>query len=366
MVAKMATVAAIKITVLFLLFFLPFIVYPFQISPYEKPKVLAAEIAIQILVVTTLFVRKKIKATLNKKLLITLALIFSLSAYHLVTANSPNLLFGNPIRLQGTFLLWYLLALCAVSSLIPLPKIKNTIPVASLILTLLLATVLEKNINGRAVGTLGEPNALAATAIFLWVLPQKNAILKTISLAATLAIIFLSKSQSAVVAVLLQMLLFTNIKFFGLSKKLVVIIFILLVLSFSLPFFQESLYENRGRIWKVSLFAGFYNPIVGAGFGNGQHQIERAADYLGSPIRLNHIDSAHNFLLDWWIQGGIVGLLLIIFLSANAIFSMVKKRKTRELTALLGIVTMMSFNPASVITLVAFWWLLGQSFSKTS
>lgn len=324
---------------------------------------MAAEIAIQILVATTLLARKKIKAALSKKLVITLALVFLLTVYHLITTNSPNLFFGNPVRLQGTFLLWHLLALCAVSSLAPLRKINNLVCASSLLLIFSLAIVLEENISGRVVGTLGEPNALAATAIFLWVFIQKNTILKTISLAATVAIIFLSKSQSATIAVFLQMLMLANIKFFGLSKKLVVLIFILLVLSFSLPFFQESLYENRGRIWKVSLFSGFYNPITGAGFGNAEYQIEKAANSLGSPIRLNNVDSSHNFLLDWWIQGGIIGLMLIIFLSANAILLMVKKRLTRELLAFIGIVTMMSFNPASVVTLVAFWWIIGQSFS---
>lgn len=346
-----------------MLFFLLLIVFPFEISPYEKPKVLAAEIAIQILVVFTVFTKKNLAKALNKKLAITLALIFLLTAYHLITTNSPNLLFGNPIRLQGTFLLWHLLALCTVSSLMPLPKIKNIIPVVSLILTLFLAIALEQNISGRAVGTLGEPNALAATAIFLWVFIQKNNLLKTMSLAVTLVIIYLSKSQSAIAAVFLQLLMLTNIKFFGLSRKLIVLIFILLALSFSLPFYQESLYENREKIWKVSLFAGFYNPIAGAGFGNSQQQIEKAAKYLNSPIRLNNVDSSHNFLLDWWIQGGIIGLALIIFLSVSAVFLMVKKRLVKELVALAGIITIMSFNPASVVTLVAFWWLIGQGFS---
>ncbi len=321
------------------------------------------ELAVQLLVLTFVITKRSVFKKINLPFLFALTMIGLLSIFHLIFSQSPLTLFGNPIRLQGTFLLWHLMAFAAISSQATVRKIPALVPIASALLLLAGALFLNPNITGRAVGTLGEPNALAATAIFIWPFINGRFYLRSFALIFAIVIVSLTRSQSAIIAIFLQILTLASIYLFGFTKKVLVFALILLVLSLSLPFFQQNLYESREKIWKVSIFAGFFILILGAGFGNAETQIEKAAYYLNSPIKLNYVDSAHNFLLDWWIQGGILGLLSITFLSIRTLYLLTKKKMAVELVALLGIIAIMSFNPASVVTLAAFWWLIGRGFS---
>jgi hypothetical protein len=57
-----------------------------------------------------------------------------------------------------------------------------------------------------------------------------------------------------------------------------------------------------------------------------------------------------------------VGLLVLILFLFIAFKNYYKSRKVKETVILIGLLTMLSFNPASVITLIAFWWIIGFSF----
>ncbi len=95
---------------LFSSFFLPFVVLPLGTSPFEIPKVLLAEIIIELLFLFVLFGKIPFSFTiLPKHLLYTISGLFLISLFDLLFFQSPTVFFGNVYRLQGVFLLWHLL-----------------------------------------------------------------------------------------------------------------------------------------------------------------------------------------------------------------------------------------------------------------
>lgn len=133
----------------------------------------------------------------------------------------------------------------------------------------------------------------------------------------------------------------------------------LLVFSLSLPFFSKSQsWDNRTLIWQSAVLAGWQSPIVGNGFGNLQLSLSKSAKNLHTTIQYENVDSSHNIFLDWWVQGGIIGVGALISLLIFSILSLVRANDKEKLTALLGLLVIVSFNPASVSTLLQLWWLI--------
>lgn len=270
--------------------------------------------------------------------------------------------------MQGIFLLWHLVILGLISSRFILTKIPTQIPAIATSLLMLLAFILNKNINDRAVSTLGEPNALAATAIFIWpfIYAKGSKYAKIFSILFVAVIIILTQSRSGLIALIIQLIFLASITRFNISyMKAGILSSVLLVASLTLPFFKGSLaFENRAEIWEISARAGFEKPISGHGFGNAEKAIaDFAKSFNYNNIRYQYVDSAHNIFLDWWIQGGLVGLAAITFLTSKTLLNLFQKDQLREVLTFMGILTTMSFNPSSVVTLVAFWWLVGQGFA---
>jgi len=368
-------IAVINSLIFFVLFFLPLVIFPLKLSPYEKPKVIIFELAVQLLIVILLITKKVIFKKVSLSLLFILALIGLISIYHLLFSHSTLTLFGNPIRFQGTFLLWHLMAFSAISSFVMVRKIPALVPIASALLLLAGALYLNTNINGRAVGTLGEPNALAAVAIFIWpfiffaekLKKQISIFAKLAGVVFTLEIIYISQSKSALVALLVQIIFLLLIKFVRLPMgKALTIALILMLSSLILPFLDKSkIFENRLEVWQVSLKTAWQKPMLGWGFGNVEYALEKTAKSFNyNFVRYQYVDSAHNLWLDWWIQGGFVGFAAIAYLVLKSLFNLAEKNNLREIMAFLGIITAMSFNPTSIVTLAAFWWLIGQGFSQ--
>lgn len=53
------------------------------------------------------------------------------------------------------------------------------------------------------------------------------------------------------------------------------------------------------------------------------------------------------------------GLGLLLGLLFIAIRNFLRQKRTLELTAMLGLLTVLSFNPVSIAVLVVFWWMIG-------
>ncbi|OGD83982.1 hypothetical protein A2165_02800 [Candidatus Curtissbacteria bacterium RBG_13_40_7] len=362
--------------ILFLLFFLSFIIFPFPLSPYEKPKILTAEIVIQMLVIITIYKGlKKFTKKLDKHFLIVSSIILLISVLHLLFLRSLTAFWGNAIRLQGIFLLWHLIVFSLVSSGFKFDKIPKFFPLMSTIAILIFALVLNRDLNNRAVGTLGEPNSLAAMAIFIWPFlytlkfsrKMREIFAKTSALLFVIIIILLSNSRSGFVALSIQLIFLANITLFKMSYvKASIISIFFLGTSLILPFLAKATaLENRAEIWQIAVKAGFDKPIFGYGFGNLETAIsDFSQSFNYNNVRYQYVDSSHNFILDWWLQAGVIGLLVIFYLTLKSVSNFALFKENRNLLAFLGVITVLSFNPASVVSLIHFWWLIGQGFAR--
>lgn len=360
----------------FLLFLLPLVVLPFGTSYFEIPKAILTEFGIQILAIITLFKSKTLSLSkTNIKKLTPFILIVLLSAVHLIFFRTQTAFFGNIYRLQGILLLWHLLAFALISADFNIKRFPRILPLISLLLLFITSLSLGSNENGRAFGTLGEPNALAATAIFIWPFIYFNPNLQTrlgglklgiIALLISSIIIFLSGSRSGLTAFIIQVsFIFIN-RFLRLSfAKSTIICLILITLSLALPFLEkEKIFENRFEVWQTALVAGFKSPIIGSGFGNIEETLKQTSIKINNNIQYQYVDSSHNFILDWWVQAGVLGIIPIFYLLFISFRNFIQNSKMLEIVLFLGILTSMLFNPVSVVILIYFWWLVGQGYAK--
>lgn len=346
-----------------LIFLLPFIINPFFGYFFEPPKVIFAQILIEVILAIVLFRNKSILKSLNKSQLILSATLLILTLFSLFFAKNSQVFFGNEIRLQGIFLLWHLLILSLLSSKLDINKLPKMLFPVCLIFLLVTAFLVEPDINGRAIGTLGEANALASSVIFFWPFAFiVNQRFKLGILLTALVIILVSGSHSGMLAFVFQIVFLIAARLVSL-KKAVILVSLLLLLSLTLPFIKGgNWYENRSEIWYTAFLAGGQN-FLGGGFGNIEQSLYQASAKLNNNLRFQAVDSSHNFLLDFWVQGGIVGIIVIILMILLSLKGLIKNLKVLEITSFLGLVCVLLFNPASVATLVAFWFILGQGYN---
>ncbi len=318
-----------------LLFILPFIFIPTSSLNFEIPKVILAEVLIEFLFLILIIRNKFPKKVFQKKLIIPLVAIFVLSL------NPSGSFFGNEFRLQGIFLLWNLILLAIIASVLKINFLNKKYLKYILIALFLIGLALGFTIDARMVSTIGEPNALASYVIFLFPF-SLNFILSAI-------IIFLTGSRAAVIAFTIEIIALFLIKRKINIRKTVLTCFILILLSLIFPFLEKNRFENRSEIWQTAVSQGIKSPFIGNGVGN---------------ITLGpRIDSAHNIILDWWVQGGIIGLIAFLSLIYFTIVNFINKKQTTYLISFLGLITTLLFNPASIVNLIPLFWLIGVSFN---
>lgn len=333
---------------------------------FETPKVIVGEILIEVLLVL-IFLRGRFKLVLNP-FSGAIGLLFLLTVIDLIFLKTNTTFFGNLFRLQGVFLLWHLLGLALVSSAVNLPKKVYLYSTFSLVVLSLSAYILGGDLNGRAFGTLGEANSLAGTAIFLLpfglVATPKWA---KIGFLLSVALIILASGSRAGVIVFLIQLIFVGLVYlasFKLSRAFLVALMLSLI-SLALPIYAGGgWYENRSEIWYTSLVAGTLSPVIGHGFGNMEAALHKTALILNNNIQYQVVDSAHNIFLDFWVQGGALGIMALVILIIFAVRNFLQKDQLKELLIILGLLTTLSFNPVSVSLLIAFWFFLGQGYKK--
>lgn len=352
----------------FLLFILYLIVIPIGISPFEAPKVVIAQIIIDLLLLVKLIEFKKAHLKhLFTSQTVFVGMLFILSLDQLFLFRDFQSFFGNPFRMQGPFLLWHLMIFSLISKGIKIDHIPKTLYYLSFVFLFLATMILGVNQNNRAFGSLGEPNALASTALFLFpfVLFRVERFTKIAVALTAFLVIFLSGSRAGLIGFGLELIFVALINSLKVSTlKSVILTILLIAFALFLPFVEGGWFENRGQIWQTAVSAGFESPFIGQGFGNIQNSIHQFATKLNNQVQYQVVDSSHNFLLDYWIQGGIVGIISILMLLTLSFQGLIRRKKIVELTAFLGIVTAMLFNPVSVANLLAFWWLIGQGFAR--
>ena len=183
----------------FLLFGLYLLVIPFGISPFETPKVVIFEIIIDLIILKKFLGFKRISARrLFTAQTILLGVLLLLSFDQILLFHPANSFFGNPFRLQGLFLFWHLLMFSFVSKNMKISKIPKIFYHLSFIFLIISTLILGVNQNGRAFGTLGEPNALAATALFIFPFAYFMSVkkIKVIIIPAAFLVIILSGSRT--------------------------------------------------------------------------------------------------------------------------------------------------------------------------
>jgi len=269
-------------------------------------------------------------------------------------------------RLQGQFLFWHLLLFSILSYNIKLDKIPKFVYHFSFIFLIISTLILGVNENNRAFGTLGEPNALSATILFIFpFIFFKFKPLGFISLLTTFLLILLSGSRAGLIGLIIELLFISLIKVKFSTLQATISGILLIVLTLISPLIdKQGWFENRVEIWQTSFVAGLQSPFIGYGFGSIQKIIHQTSVSLNNNVQYQIVDSAHNFLLDFWIQGGIVGVISLLILIFLTFQHFIKAKKLLEITAFLGLITALLFNPVSVVNLVAFWWLIGQGFEK--
>ncbi len=355
----------------FLLFFLSLIIFPFGPSQFEIPKVILAILLIDVLAVFIIVRRLRSRAfSIHPVLTIFAALIFLLTIYDVFFLRTSLTLFGNQFRGQGILLLWHLILLSIFSSYLPYKRISFYWYASVLAVTFITSLFLGNNDVGRSVGALGEPNALAAFVVFLWPflffapIHKYKKYVQISCLILSLLIIFLSGSRSGLIAFIIQAVFYLSLKV-SKNMRLSLIIGLLLVgASYLLPMFETVTYENRSVIWQTAFTAGFISPITGGGFGNTQLLLRSVIERENNSLIGYYVDSSHNIFLDWWVQGGLVGVGILAALFIFAIKNFYTRKATFELILFLGLLTGFSLNPLSVVSLIHLWWLIGQSFRK--
>lgn len=358
---------------IFLLFLLQFVYAPVGNSFFEGSKVLVAELLIALLG-AVIFLRKSTLSLHNYKrsFLYALGVIFVISLVHVITDQSKTVLFGNIFRQQGTVLLWFLLLFSLISARINIKKKYLQIVIFLALVVQVFCAVFFVGVNAdRPVGTIGEPNALAASVLFLWPFlyyrDEKSLTtqwwIRLVGFLPVIYILIISGSRSGLIAFGVQ-IAFLLLQRFVFQKLSMVVIgsLLLLLASYSLPVLSHGdLYENRGEIWQSALVAGSYHPLIGIGFGNAEYSLHRANLQLHNHLPGYYVDSAHNIFLDWWVEAGIIGVGAMIFLIYQTFRHFTAQKQVRNLVLLLGLVAALSFNPASVVSLIALWWMIGQA-----
>lgn len=219
---------------------------------------------------------------------------------------------------------------------------------------------------------MGEPNFLASFLIFLWPFiyyssfknRRRGLILKLFSQILVVLFVFLTGSRSGLVALFIEFVFIGGNYVFSKNLKMISVftLFIILI-TLVLPLREKSgKWENRQQIWQTSFAAGKINPLFGSGFGNIEKPLKLSSEKLGelNLVRYQPIDSGHNLILDFWIQGGAVGVIILILLITSSLITFLKTQNLLLLTILFVLLTVLMFNPASIVTLIAFWWMLGQ------
>lgn len=358
--------------IFFLLFFLAFVVFPIGVSPFETPKILISQVLIEVLFLIFFFTKGLPFQNFTRVGLVIFALIFVFTIIQLALQGSPTSFFGNVFRLQGVYMLWHFMLFAILSSTLSHKEIPKLVPRLSIMLLFLSIFLFGTNDAGRVIGTLGEPNALAAVTTFLFpmIFSSSKTQQKFIFAILTVLIVFFSGSRSGLLAISIEatsLLLYYKMRWP--LKKALIIPAALLVLSLFLPFSKQDLtfenrYENRAEIWKTAWAAGWDKPLFGWGFGNISLALQNTSLDLSNNLRYQFVDSAHNVFLDWWVQGGIIGLMLITSVMVYSFVRLLQRKQIIELAIFLGLLAILSFNPVSVVTLLQFWWLIGRGISS--
>ncbi len=367
---------SIHFVICFLLFGLQFVVYRYGVSFYETPKILAAQVGIITLGVLLLFrfFLEKPLAPSKMYLILGGSLFLLLLVQYFLLDGRELFLWGNVFRFQGAFLLVLLLAFGLMGTVVVVNRFYGYLALVALIVSGFVALYFPRNGVGRMAGLLGEPNMLAETYVFLWpwllIMQFKTIRIKMLvsglGMLLAFCLIYLTGSRSGLLAIGLQSLILVS---YWVKKRVVgvaVVISLVIMLTASvLPFLEKDrIWENRGEIWYTALQAGMESPIIGHGFGQVELALANTAWRIENTLRYQYVDSSHNIFMDWWVQGGLWGISILLAFLGLALWRLIRIADILNVLLLTGMLGVLFFNPGSMIALVHLWWVIGRGVSS--
>lgn len=400
----MALLPRVSWLLIFTLFALPLIFFPWAYLAFELPKVfliyLFSVIAVYLLLKSGLrigFLNKLHYLYLIFLTWIIFSAILGLSFY--------QSFWGSYFRMQG-ILSWicYSVLFFISGKILSENHFKKTLSLAILISaasTAIFALVEFITLwffgynhqllySGRVISTFGQPNFLGAYLVMslpfaFFLLKQVNTnwrVLIGFSIAVIILGIFSTLSRSAylgltILAVIWGIyhyrLLLAGVTVTILLFALLANLFPQLVYSqwyrFQLDSVSKWTAENRLEIFQKSIQLVLQNPITGYGIENISLAFPKVITVGDLGLKDIVVDSSHNLFLDLMLETGVVGLGLFIILISLSIFFGLKQLKTADkqsgdfikaaICAVISFLVIHQFSVVSVVPMTIFWICMG-------
>lgn len=400
----MASLSRISWWLVFLLFALPLVFFPFTYLAFEMPKVFL----LYLFTVSTLFLLLKSGYRLgkfSKAYWLYLAFLVWMIFTAILGLSVWQSFLGSYFRWQGiiTWICYFWLFLIsgkllednhlkkqACLAILISSVVAALIAILQFILLWFLGDTSQLLYSGRVISTFGQPNFLGAFLVmslpFTWYLFKQvtglTKIFVTLGFIITILGILSTFSRSAYVGFILLALIWGIYHY---RLLLAVITFLIVLFALLANLFPKLVYqewyrfqvdttskwtaENRLVIVQKSIKLIDQKPLTGYGLENFSLAFPSVITTKDLGLKDIVVDSSHNLFLDLVVQLGLVGLILFLTLISSTIIAGIKHLKSASLenrdftkTAICAVFAFLiihQFSPVSIVPAVLFWISLG-------
>lgn len=385
---------AIIFLIYFLLLILPLTFWPGLFNQYELPKVIVFRVIIEIALgfyLLLLVTEKNFFIKQNPPFFIASLYILTVFLTSIFGVSWPTSLWGLYFRQEGIFTLIHYFFFFFLVSQSQFLRLKQKTAAWFLVIGAVLTSLValwqsEVNLNGRLVGTFGEPNFLGGFlvlifpfSLYLWQ-DFKKGLFKNLFLGVPFLLvltIILTGSRSALLAT--GAVLVISLIFFFKRNWWRWSLVGGLALIFGVLIFQISVNrgfspnENRLRIWGKAVEAFKMRPILGFGKENFELAFEKVSTEKDIGLLDLRVDRAHNEFLEILVESGVLGLgayLLLIGLTLRIVIRKICQERDKLFwqAILLSFLTFLIIGQLNVFSAgeyVIFWFLLGLAASDS-
>lgn len=306
------------------------------------------------------YIKLIIKNKLGKVLVLTITLTIAQMILVMIRSDAPleQEIFGRSGRLLG-FITYFSLLVVLIASirLFDINNIELINRGMSIVGIIVLTYAIFQSFGidffkwelrtNALISTLGNPNYTSAFAAFIalpaisYVSSKKNKLFYTVFiLCLVLFTIFRSESIQGYVALLISISIYVLVYSWSKSKKYFTLMIGILTPGFIIllmgtlghgilsRFLYKVSVESRGDFWRSAFHGANENPLFGVGldsFGDFylKYRDQVAADHSFAEFT----DSAHNYILDYAVQGGYPLALLNISVTVLVVFAFIQVQK---------------------------------------
>lgn len=400
----MASLSRISWWLVFILFVLPLLFFPWTYMAFELPKVLLLYIFSASAVCLLLKSGYRF-GNLTKTHWLYLIFLIWILLTAILGLSWQNSFWGSYFRMQG-ILTWtcYGLLFFISGKILDNNHFRKMISLAILISSSVAAFIATFQFvslwffgntsqllySGRVISTFGQPNFLGAFLVmslpFTWYLFKQITGLTKVFVALGFIITILgiisTFSRSAYVGFILLALIWGIYHY---RLLLAVITFLIVLFALLANLFPKLVYqewyrfqvdttskwtaENRLVIVQKSIKLIDQKPLTGYGLENFSLAFPSVITTKDLGLKDIVVDSSHNLFLDLVVQLGLVGLILFLTLISSTIIAGIKHLKSASLenrdftkTAICAVFAFLiihQFSPVSIVPAVLFWLSLG-------